>query len=116
MPVGSITRGTTNTNRLRRVDRWIAEQPALLHAVDPFVVDLGYGASGVTTFELAARLAEGPARRGRARPRDRPGAGAHGPGQLARTRTGDGHFPADLRVGSASAASRCRRPAGGCPR
>ena len=40
MPVGSITRGTTNTNRLRRVDRWIAEQPALLHAVDPFVVDL----------------------------------------------------------------------------
>ena len=78
MPVGSITRGTTNTNRLRRVDRWIAEQPALLHAVDPFVVDLGYGASGVTTFELAARLARGPARRGGARPRDRSRAGANG--------------------------------------
>jgi hypothetical protein len=56
MPVGSITRGTTNTNRLRRVDRWIAEQPALRLAVDPLVVDLGYGASGVTAFELAGRL------------------------------------------------------------
>jgi SAM-dependent methyltransferase len=56
MPVGSVTRGTTNTNRLRRVDRWIAEQPALRRAADPLVVDLGYGASGVTAFELAARL------------------------------------------------------------
>ncbi|WP_400995901.1 class I SAM-dependent methyltransferase [Agromyces sp. GXQ0307] len=56
MPVGSITRGTTNTNRLRRVDRWIAEQPALRSAADPLVVDLGFGSSGVTAFELAARL------------------------------------------------------------
>ncbi|MGR0319095.1 class I SAM-dependent methyltransferase [Agromyces sp. ZXT2-3] len=56
MPVGSITRGTTNTNRLRRVDRWIAEQPELRRAADPLVVDLGFGASGVTAFELAARL------------------------------------------------------------
>lgn len=55
--VGTVTRGTTNTNRLRRVDRWIAAHPALLHAADPFVVDLGYGASGVTTLELASRLA-----------------------------------------------------------
>ncbi|GAA2441166.1 class I SAM-dependent methyltransferase [Agromyces soli] len=55
-PEGAITRGTTNTNRLRRVDRWIAEQPAFRRAPDPFVVDLGYGASGVTAFELAARL------------------------------------------------------------
>ncbi|MFK4730858.1 class I SAM-dependent methyltransferase [Agromyces mediolanus] len=55
-PEGAITRGTTNTNRLRRVDRWIAEQPAFRVAPDPFVVDLGYGASGVTAFELAARL------------------------------------------------------------
>lgn len=55
-PEGAITRGTTNTNRLRRVDRWIAEQPSLRLAADPFVVDLGYGASGVTAFELAARL------------------------------------------------------------
>ncbi|RXZ46303.1 class I SAM-dependent methyltransferase, partial [Agromyces binzhouensis] len=56
MPVGSVTRGTTNTNRLRRVDRWIAEQAAFRRAAEPLVVDLGYGASGVTAFELAARL------------------------------------------------------------
>lgn len=54
--VGQITRGTTNTNRLRRVDRWIARHPVLRRADDPLVVDLGYGASGVTAFELAARL------------------------------------------------------------
>ena len=47
----AITRGTTNTNRLRRVDRWIGEQAAFRHAADALVVDLGYGASGVTTFE-----------------------------------------------------------------
>lgn len=54
--VGQITRGTTNTNRLRRVDRWIARHPVLRRAEDPLVVDLGYGASGVTAFELEARL------------------------------------------------------------
>lgn len=54
--VGQITRGTTNTNRLRRVDRWIARHPALRRTPDPLVVDLGYGASGVTAFELEARL------------------------------------------------------------
>lgn len=54
--IGHLTRGTTNTNRLRRVDRWIARHPALRRASDPFVVDLGYGASGVTAFELEARL------------------------------------------------------------
>jgi hypothetical protein len=57
MPIGSITRGTTNTNRLRRVDRWIASLPALRAASAPLVVDLGYGASGVTAFELQQRLA-----------------------------------------------------------
>jgi SAM-dependent methyltransferase len=56
-PVGSVTRGTTNTNRLRRVDRWIAALPVLRGTSGPIVVDLGYGASGVTTFELASRLA-----------------------------------------------------------
>jgi SAM-dependent methyltransferase len=59
-PLGSPTRGTTNPNRLRRVDRWLTASPrvsALLrHAADPLVVDLGYGASGVTTVELAHRL------------------------------------------------------------
>ena len=56
-PIGSVTRGTTNTNRLRRVDRWITALPELRRAAHPLVVDLGYGASGVTTFELYARLA-----------------------------------------------------------
>ncbi|MGP3534816.1 class I SAM-dependent methyltransferase [Microbacterium sp. RD1] len=57
---GQVTRGTTGTNRLRRVDRWIARHPALRRADDPLVVDLGFGASAVTTLELYARLA--PAR------------------------------------------------------
>ena len=56
-PVGQITRGTTGTNRLRRVDRWIARHPALRRADDPLVVDLGFGASAVTALELYARLA-----------------------------------------------------------
>ncbi|WP_344754937.1 class I SAM-dependent methyltransferase [Gryllotalpicola koreensis] len=57
-PVGSVTRGTTNTNRLRRVDRWIAHRPEFAKAQVPLVVDLGFGASGVTSFELWARLAK----------------------------------------------------------
>lgn len=56
-PVGRITRGTTNANRLRRVDRWIAAHPALRRAVDPLVVDLGFGAAATTTLELRDRLA-----------------------------------------------------------
>ena len=56
-PIGQVTRGTTGTNRLRRVDRWIARHPALRRTTDPLVVDLGYGASAVTTLELHARLA-----------------------------------------------------------
>ncbi|WP_340686837.1 class I SAM-dependent methyltransferase [Amycolatopsis coloradensis] len=59
-PVGAPTRGTTNPNRLRRVDRWLASDPGvtrLLHRADePLVVDLGYGASPVTTVEMARRL------------------------------------------------------------
>lgn len=50
------------------MDRWIAAAPApdqaLRSAVDPLVVDLGYGASPVTTVELARRL-------GRTHPRAR---------------------------------------------
>ncbi len=97
--VGSITRGTTNANRLRRVDRWIAVHSALLHATDAFVVDLGFGASAVTTLELAARLRNA-----------RPDVDVLGleidaqrvrtaREQLARTRAGDGHFAPDLPVG-----------------
>lgn len=58
MPIGSITRGTTGTNRLRRVDRWIARMPAFLRAEHPLVVDLGYGASAFTTLELHQRLSK----------------------------------------------------------
>lgn len=57
-PVGIATRGTTGPNRLRRIDRWLAGPAAglLRSAADPLVVDLGYGASPVTTVELAKRL------------------------------------------------------------
>jgi hypothetical protein len=58
-PVGIVTRGTTNPNRLRRCDRWLAgpqrwrlrRSPA-----PPIVVDLGYGASPITAVELHDRL------------------------------------------------------------
>ena len=56
MPIGQVTRGTTGTNRLRRVDRWIAHLPSLRLAERPLVVDLGYGASATTTLELHQRL------------------------------------------------------------
>ncbi|RKR75385.1 class I SAM-dependent methyltransferase [Frondihabitans australicus] len=58
MPIGQVTRGTTGTNRLRRVDRWIAALPAFRRAHDPLVVDLGYGASATTPLELFDRLAK----------------------------------------------------------
>lgn len=57
-PVGSITRGTTHPNRLRRVDRWIAARLGdRLRHTDGDIVDLGFGATPVTTVELAGRLA-----------------------------------------------------------
>jgi hypothetical protein len=58
-PLGVVTRGTTNPNRLRRVDNWIAATlgDRLREAAEPLVVDLGYGASPVTAVELRARLA-----------------------------------------------------------
>ena len=57
-PVGEITRGTTGHNRLRRADRWIvAGYGRLLRsATEPLVVDLGYGSSHITTYELFNRL------------------------------------------------------------
>jgi hypothetical protein len=57
--LGLPTRGTTNPNRLRRVDRHLAAvHGALLRSTaDPLVVDLGYGATPVTAVELHARLA-----------------------------------------------------------
>ncbi|MCM6764176.1 class I SAM-dependent methyltransferase [Rathayibacter sp. ZW T2_19] len=98
MPIGAVTRGTTGTNRLRRVDRWIAELPALRASPQPLVVDLGFGASAVTTLELHRRLADTvpgvevvgfeiePARVATARE------------QLAVVRGGGTAFPADARV------------------
>ncbi|MGJ9404433.1 class I SAM-dependent methyltransferase [Arthrobacter sp. KK5.5] len=58
-PVGNVTRGTTNPNRMRRVDRWITGTQGwrLRQAVSgPVAVDLGYGASGTTAVELFERL------------------------------------------------------------
>ncbi len=97
-PVGQITRGTTGTNRLRRIDRWIARHAALRRAADPLVVDLGYGASGVTALELQARLA-------RARPDVEvlgleidPERVARAKAQLAAVRAGTTPFSPDARV------------------
>lgn len=62
--IGDITRGTTNPNRLRRMDRWILHQVCSTirgcdgQTVEPIVVDLGYGASPITTVELYDRLAK----------------------------------------------------------
>ncbi len=49
-----MTRGTTGPDRLRRVERWLAQTQAarLRRAADPLVVDLGYGASPVTVTDL----------------------------------------------------------------
>lgn len=57
--LGLATRGTTNPNRLRRVDRHlVAVHGSLLRsAAAPLVVDLGYGATPVTAVELHQRLA-----------------------------------------------------------
>jgi hypothetical protein len=56
--LGLPTRGTTNANRLRRVDRWLlaTQVPRLRDSARPLVVDLGYGSSAVTTLELVERL------------------------------------------------------------
>ena len=54
-PVGTITRGTTNPNRLRRVDRFIAAT-SIVRKPGCVVVDLGFGASPITAVELQDRL------------------------------------------------------------
>jgi hypothetical protein len=57
-PDGEITRGTTSPGRLRRVDRWITQAAGAVLRADerPLLVDLGYGASPVTTLELYRRV------------------------------------------------------------
>ena len=59
-PIGDITRGTTHPNRLRRCDRWVLHTvcPTIRAAKDPLIVDLGYGASPITTVEMFERLRE----------------------------------------------------------
>ncbi|GAB3391984.1 hypothetical protein GCM10027568_18430 [Humibacter soli] len=114
--IGTVTRGTTNTNRLRRVDRWIAEQlrtrPALRAISGLLVVDLGYGASGVTAFELEARLR---------RVRDdvrvlgleiEPGRVARARDQLERVREGATPFASDSHVSFARGGFEVPTPGG----
>jgi hypothetical protein len=61
-PEGSITRGKTAPNRLRRVDNFVAMyDPELLKRTNgeftqALFVDLGYGAEATTTLESAARF------------------------------------------------------------
>jgi hypothetical protein len=57
-PVGAITRGTTNPNRLRRIDRFVAALPIVRSTAEPIVVDLGFGASPITAIELQARVSK----------------------------------------------------------
>ena len=57
--LGTATRGTTNPQRLRRNDRWICSSPqiaAALSVAGALAIDLGYGATPVTTIELCGRL------------------------------------------------------------
>src|SRR5690606_41102866 len=93
MPIGQVTRGTTGTNRLRRMDRWIGTLPAI-HRADALVVDLGYGASATTVLELHQRLRVpvvgleiAPQRVATAKPFERDGVsfalGGFGPGGLS---------------------------------
>ena len=54
------TRGTTGANRLRRVDRWLANSPAVQAALQSqtpaIAVDLGFGRLPITTVEFATRI------------------------------------------------------------
>ncbi|HEX4726943.1 MAG TPA: hypothetical protein VH298_04045, partial [Jatrophihabitans sp.] len=58
--VGLPTRGTTNPNRLRRMDNWLIATQADRLRLDPsgapLVIDLGFGDSPVTVLELQDRL------------------------------------------------------------
>jgi hypothetical protein len=56
--LGLPTRGTTNPNRLRRMDRWLVYRfgAHLRRQEDALVIDLGYGATPVTAIELRQRI------------------------------------------------------------
>lgn len=117
-PVGTVTRGTTNPNRLRRMDRWIAavQGPVLRRSADPVAVDLGYGAAPWTAVELLRRLRAAeprtevvgveiePARVAAALPYEEDGLSfVHGGFEIplpgpALSRTGDGRRPLLIRA------------------
>ncbi|MEL4317395.1 class I SAM-dependent methyltransferase [Leifsonia sp. YIM 134122] len=115
MPVGSVTRGTTNTNRLRRVDRWIAELPILRTTEDPLVIDLGYGASGVTALELHQRLTKARADVEVLGLEIEPGRVRTATEQLAIVRAGTTGFAADARVSFALGGFEVPLPSGRWP-
>jgi hypothetical protein len=56
--LGLPTRGTTNPNRLRRMDRWLVYRfgSQLNRHEDPLIIDLGYGATPITAIELRQRV------------------------------------------------------------
>lgn len=114
-PLGRPTRGTTGTNRLRRNDRWIAASGAFRRAADPLVIDLGYGASGVTALELADRLRRvrmDAEVRGLEIDPERVAAAEH---QLAEVRAGRTPFDPDLRVSFARGGFEIPLPSGRRP-
>ncbi len=56
-PLGTVTRGKTAPNRLRKTDTFLAvAYPELLRRLPGLYVDLGYGAYPVTSLETLARL------------------------------------------------------------
>ena len=112
MPVGSITRGTTNTNRLRRIDRWIADavRAAPRHRRVRRRPRLRCERRDRARTRREARARS--ARRRRARHRDRPRPGAHRARAARGGARGRMHFAAGCASSSGSAASRCRRRAG----
>ncbi|HYI33573.1 MAG TPA: class I SAM-dependent methyltransferase [Glaciibacter sp.] len=112
MPIGTITRGTTNTNRLRRVDRWMQELTVLRTTNDPLVVDLGYGASAVTSLELHHRLARRRTDVGVIGLEIDPARVSGANAQLAVVRAGETSFAADARVRFALGGFEVPLPAG----
>lgn len=114
-PLGRPTRGTTGTNRLRRNDRWVAASAAFRRATDPLVVDLGFGASGVTAFELATRLVRVRADAEVLGLELDPQRVSTAQAQLAELRRGAGHFAADLPVSFAHGGFEVPLPGGRRP-
>lgn len=98
MPIGAVTRGTTSTNRLRRVDRWLAGLSVLGSTPTPLVVDLGFGASAVTTLELHRRLVRTTPGVEVVGLEIEPGRVATARRQLERVQEGGTPFPSDAQV------------------